>query len=323
MFTIKVTTNSETRVIEAAGIGGTLVFSRFNAWQLEGPVKVDGTEIPSGARIDFGDGAVEFDKESANGDVKLSWNDQGAFLQCFKAANNGLMKINACDLQDAPHNLGAFNGSIGPFNYDIDVHIDTDNIMNSYFYVVLSVFGINLVNVRLDANNPKVTIDASVLGVGVEGTVGVDFSGCRVYAEITLKYLFGQKTYTFDIYNWGNCSATFTPVEANNDAFCMAVAGAANSSGWISVYSTGAYVARFSVAYTQGGARISKDSGEFTAGVTKTIDLPADATDIVLHVQDAYFFGSWRDIFSKHFDEPVCKSYHIWGTTLITDYEEM
>ena len=46
----------------------------------------------------------------------------------------------------------------------------------------------------------------------------------------------------------------------------------------VSVNNTGGYVARFSVTYKEKGVEITKDSGDFTAGVKKSIEIPGDAT---------------------------------------------
>ena len=230
------------------------------------------------------------------------------------------MNIKPSDVMESNDALSAIHGSFGPFDYNIDVHLDTSDYSKSYFYVELSIWGVHLINAHLDASNPKVTIDASILGVGVEGTLGVDFNQFRVYVEVILKYLIGQKKYSFDIYNWSNCSMNYVPAPANDGVACL-FAGA-NDSGYISVYSTGVYVAKFTLDYTFNGVRMSQESDSITAGVTKTLDIPAGATDITLHVKDAVFFGAWSTIFSQHFDTPVCKKYHIWGTTLDTGWEE-
>ena len=318
---IKVTTNKGTSNIEVASIGNAMAFMNAIVWPLSAPIKIDGNPAPVGTINYDGFATVEIDGNSYAGIVMVQVEVTGGYLTVKKSLVNDAMTIKASDVQDAPHSLSAIHGSFGPFDYNIDVHLDTSDYSQSYFYIELSIWGIHLINAHLDANNPKVTIDASVLGAGVEGTLGVDFNSCRVYVDITLKYIIDQKTYSFDIYNWSNCKTEHTLLPAKEGAPCLSAA-ANGDSGYISVYSTGAYVAKFTLDYTFNGTRMSQESDSITAGVTKTLDIPAGATDITLHVKDAVFFGAWSPIFSKHFDTPVCKKYHIWGTTLDTDWEE-
>lgn len=316
---IKVTSYKGTYEIEAQGVSNAMAYMGGVAWKLTGPVKVNGQEIPMGTITFPGISIIDINGETDSGLVKLDVSEFGILIWVNKKITGSLMNINPSDVMASNDALSAIHGSFGPFDYNIDVHLDTSDYSKSYFYVELSIWGIHLINAHLDANNPKVTIDASVLGAGVEGTLGVDFNQCRVYVEVVLKYIFDKKKYSFDIYNWSNCSADYIPGEANDSIACALTA---QSSGYISVRNTGGYVAEFYVDYTVNGVRLSKESGEFTAGVTKTIDIPSDATDITLHVKEAYFIHSWTTIFSEHFDEPVCKKYHIWGTTLNPKWEE-
>jgi hypothetical protein len=84
----------------------------------------------------------------------------------------------------------------------------------------------------------------------------------------------------------------------------------------------GGYVARFSVSYKFDGKDFSKDSGDFSLGVNKSISVPAGATDIHLKVEEAWFIASWTTIFTQNFGSPVTKCYKIWGTTLNPSWEE-
>lgn len=88
------------------------------------------------------------------------------------------------------------------------------------------------------------------------------------------------------------------------------------------VRNSGGYVARFSVSYKFAGKDFSKDSGDFSLGVNKSIDVPAGATDIHLKVEEAWFINSWTTIFTQNFGSPVTKCYKIWGTTLNPSWEE-
>lgn len=93
----------------------------------------------------------------------------------------------------------------------------------------------------------------------------------------------------------------------------------------IGVLNSGAYVAKFSVTYTEDGKTFEVQSGDFTAGVKKTARLPGDATGIYLEVDDEWFIASWRNIFTKQWDSPpadeVC--YEIGGTTLNPSWKQV
>lgn len=322
MNTIKVTTNSSTKNIEAAEVVKALNFRKYDVLCLKRPIKLDGKELAVGADIDFGENAVvEMDGHSAKGKAELFVNDEFAVIKCEKPVDNSVALMSSPNALGAPIDLNDISGGVGPFTYELGIHLDTDNLMNSYFIVMLKFMGIKLVDVHLDANNPKVSFGGTVAGIGAKGTLGVDFNAGRVYVEAEVHYLFGVKTFSFDIYNWKNYKVQFTPAAAYNSVKCQAL-GASNS-GWISVENEGGYVAKFDVTYTLNGKRVTKESGNFTAGVTKVIDLPAGASDIVLHVWDAWFICSWTEIFSKSFDAPVTKKYKVTGTTLNPDYKEI
>ncbi|SHJ93708.1 Thiol-activated cytolysin [Hathewaya proteolytica DSM 3090] len=96
-----------------------------------------------------------------------------------------------------------------------------------------------------------------------------------------------------------------------------------NVGGSILVRNNGGYVARFSVKFNLNGQVITKDSGDFTLGVNKSIDIPAEATEIHLKVEEAWFIKSWSTIFTKDFGTPVNKSYEISGTTLNPKWKEI
>lgn len=96
-----------------------------------------------------------------------------------------------------------------------------------------------------------------------------------------------------------------------------------NIGGSILVRNNGGYVARFSIKFKLNGQTITKDSGEFTLGVNKSIDIPAEATEIHLKVEEAWFIASWSTIFTKDFEAPVSKKYEIAGTTLNPTWKEI
>ncbi|KAK7603307.1 hypothetical protein V9T40_003306 [Parthenolecanium corni] len=99
-------------------------------------------------------------------------------------------------------------------------------------------------------------------------------------------------------------------------------ASAAATTGSISVYNNGGYVAIFNVDYDLNGMRKTESSGKFTLGVTKEISIPEGATNVYLKVEEYWFIGSLTTIFTKTFDGPVHECYKIWGTTLSPSYAE-
>ena len=322
MKTIKVTTNSSTKTIEATEVVKVLNFKKFDTLCLKTPIKLDGEVLPAGSNIDFGENAtIEMDGHSVKGAANLFVNSEMASLNCQKPVEDSLAVLNASNAVGAPIDLNDISGGVGPFTYHISIHLDTTNFINSYFVVELKLSAFTLVNVHLDANHPSVTFGNTVLGVGVKGTLGVDFNGGRIYVEAELRTPFGCKKVSADIYSWKNYRCLFFASPVAESEQYKAASNA--SSGWISIENKGGYVAKFDVSYMQKGKRITEESGDFTAGVTKVIDIPSDATDIVLHAWDAWFIKSWTEIFSKHFDGPVRKKYKVTGTTLHPDYEEL
>lgn len=97
----------------------------------------------------------------------------------------------------------------------------------------------------------------------------------------------------------------------------------AGQGGSITVRNEGGYVARFSLTYVLGGINFSTDSGNFTYGQSKSLPIPAGATDIHLKVEVAIFIGVWSTIFTQNFAAPVTKCYKIWGITLKPKWEEI
>lgn len=98
--------------------------------------------------------------------------------------------------QEAPINAG---GSFGPFAWDVDFHIDWADITKSYAYLWVKVLGIKIVDGRLDINNPKFAIDATIAGVGVKVEIGIDFNARRIYCKGYLNFIFYKTHYDFTI----------------------------------------------------------------------------------------------------------------------------
>lgn len=94
------------------------------------------------------------------------------------------------------------------------------------------------------------------------------------------------------------------------------------AAGTIMVRNSGGYVARFSVSYTLNGHDFTKDSGDFSLGVNKSVDIPAGSTNVRLKVEEMWGFG-WSTIFTKNFSGPVTQCYKVYGTTLDPKYEEI
>ena len=90
-------------------------------------------------------------------------------------------------------------GSFGPISWDVDFSIDLDDITKSHAYVRVSVMGFQIIDGRLDVNNPRLTVDLTVAGVGVKAEVGIDFDKRRIYFRGTLNFIFYSTDYDFTI----------------------------------------------------------------------------------------------------------------------------
>jgi hypothetical protein len=94
------------------------------------------------------------------------------------------------------------SGSLGPFSWSATFHFNPSDIKNSYAALQLSVFGVSIINGRLDKNNPQITADLTVLGNGVNGEVGIDFDKRRVYFKGYVKIIIYKTDYDFTILNF-------------------------------------------------------------------------------------------------------------------------
>ncbi|MBP5385595.1 MAG: hypothetical protein J6Y57_11585 [Lachnospiraceae bacterium] len=325
MVTIRITTGEGTKVVEAASISNELLYNGFRAWILGKPIKVAGEEMPTEAYYDFGDNAViEIDDNTSyDGPVRLIMRNDSGEIRCYIANNKVPVLQSSPDVLGDSIGLNDISGGIGPFTYSLSIHLDTDDFSRSYFAISLSVMGVKLCNAHLDADNPKITFGTSVCGVGTKGTLGIDFNGGRIYLDAELEYFVGTKKFSCDLYNWKNYSVEFVPAAKGKEMVCALSGAADNVGGRITIENRGAYVAKFTLTYTLNGKRMTDESDSFTAGVTKSIEIPAGSSDIHLCVQEAWFISSWSEIFSKVFETPVSKKYRISGTTLNTSYEEI
>lgn len=296
---------------------------------LRKPVELNGIELLLGESRTFGDSTVcqMEDGQTLQGRVEIYIADEDAVtLRVYTAKSDEPMLQAASGNSD---NISAINGSVGPFNYMVDIHLDMENPIASQFIVQLTCMGIKLADVHLDAQNPTVKLGATIAGVGVTGLLGVDFNEKRIYVSATVEYLFGKKKYDFDLYHWGNTNVQMLPMVqnaadgGNGVAAAMRALQSDNVGGSITVRNTGGYVAKFKVTFTLNGQRIVKESGNFTAGVNKQLDIPAGSTDIQVEALAEWFISSWSTIFTVGFDAPVRKNYEVYGTTLNTKWKEI
>lgn len=95
-------------------------------------------------------------------------------------------------------NLGQ-SGSWGPISWDVNMNFDPSDIKKSYLDARISVFGINIINGRLDMNNPEIGVDLTVAGVGVKAALGINFNAGEVYLKGSLNFVFYSKDFSLTI----------------------------------------------------------------------------------------------------------------------------
>lgn len=95
------------------------------------------------------------------------------------------------------------------------------------------------------------------------------------------------------------------------------------SHGFIQVKNTGGFVATFDVQYTLNEKEVSSSSGNFTAGVSKSILIPEGATSISLKIKEEYFISSWSTVLTKTFEQPPTACFEVYGTTLNAHAKEV
>ena len=94
-------------------------------------------------------------------------------------------------------------------------------------------------------------------------------------------------------------------------------------SGSITVKNQGGFVATFSVQYVQNRETVTEESGEFPIWVTKTLQLPVDATDILVTVKIATFVKIWTTVANYNYDTPVTKLFELTGETWSPECREV
>lgn len=87
--------------------------------------------------------------------------------------------------------------------------------------------------------------------------------------------------------------------------------------GNIMVKNGGGYVMWFEVKFEHKGKWVTKESGNFAVGKTKTIEIPHDARNIT--VKAAQTTG---EIFTKTFKTPEIACFKCWGTIFKTGYSK-
>jgi thiol-activated cytolysin len=92
----------------------------------------------------------------------------------------------------------------------------------------------------------------------------------------------------------------------------------------LSVYNGGGYVARAYARYYPHGsaAQVTIGTGNFTAGVTRMLTVPAGATSVELWADDEYFIASWTQIGYVTWPvAPEAIKYCLKGTTLNSSWQ--
>ncbi|MGI8809813.1 MAG: hypothetical protein ACR2KK_18625 [Acidimicrobiales bacterium] len=96
--------------------------------------------------------------------------------------------------------------------------------------------------------------------------------------------------------------------------------------GAVVVRNTGAFVARFSMSWTERGKGMSNTSGSFRVLSSKTVPIPADARDISLKVEIMTFpspLETWATVATRELPLPAEKFYEVSGSTLAPKFKEI
>jgi hypothetical protein len=102
-------------------------------------------------------------------------------------------------------------------------------------------------------------------------------------------------------------------------------AGTRTNPGSIIVRNEGWFYARFSCTYQKDGKLVSEKSENFDRGTSFSIELPGDASDISITIEEMYSLlpEKWSTILATNFAAPVNKSYEVYGTTLDANWREL
>lgn len=96
----------------------------------------------------------------------------------------------------------------------------------------------------------------------------------------------------------------------------------AQQAGSITIRNEGFYVARFSITYTVAGQRFSQQTDPLGSLQSRSLFIPAGATDIHLLAEISYGLF-WGSIFTQIFPSPVEKCYKVWGTVFEQGWAEI
>ncbi len=97
-------------------------------------------------------------------------------------------------------------------------------------------------------------------------------------------------------------------------------------SGSVLVTNRGAFICRFSAAWSQNGRQVTEDSGNFPVLAAKSIGIPAGAKAIVVTLEIMTFpvpFETWQTVATLHFDDPARKCFELTGTTIDAQFKEV
>ena len=61
----------------------------------------------------------------------------------------------------------------------------------------------------------------------------------------------------------------------------------------------GAYVARFALSYTDQGRDVYFNTGDMLSNQLRKYDVPFDASNVFLKVENLVFWGTWKTIYTQ------------------------
>jgi hypothetical protein len=93
-------------------------------------------------------------------------------------------------------------------------------------------------------------------------------------------------------------------------------------SGAITVRNDGAYVARVYVSYFEQGQRLRQGGDTFRVGMTRSIEIPSDASNIEVTFDVQTFIASWSTVDTRFYPGPVIKCFIMTGTSLNARVDE-
>lgn len=125
----------------------------------------------------------------------VSLEQANILLDYSNLSDEQLNQIKA-DLESAPL---AQSGSYGPLSWDISFHFDPIDIKKSRADVQIYAYGVNIIAAQLDVQNPKITVDKSIAGVGVIVELGLDFNSRKIYLKGNLNFVIYTKSFDLTI----------------------------------------------------------------------------------------------------------------------------